>query len=143
MDVPPYEFDLSFGGAFSPITYLSQGCKAGSLYDEGNPSASTPNYGSFGVPYGQSLPFVKAAKLIGFINPSLDPYASTHQSTDLREIESTVDPDYTAHNDTLELGADYAITPSLTFTSQTGFINDFLWSTEYYNRLNTTPGIFN
>ena len=31
---------------------------------------------------------------------------------------------------------------SLTLTSQTGFNQDFLWSTEDYNRFDTTPGIF-
>ena len=46
---------------------------------------------------------------------------------------------YNAKNDTLELNADYAVTPSLTFTSQTGYNNDFLWSTEDYNRFNTGP----
>src|SRR6185312_432976 len=32
--------------------------------------------------------------------------------------------------------------PELTFTSQTGFNNDFLWSTEDYNRFNTRSGAF-
>ena len=47
-----------------------------------------------------------------------------------------------AKNDTLELNADYNITPALTFTSQTGYNQDFLWSTEDYNRFNTRPGAF-
>ncbi len=34
------------------------------------------------------------------------------------------------------------LTPELTFTSQTGFNNDFLWSAEDYNRFNTNPGAF-
>ena len=71
-----------------------------------------------------------------------DPYASTTQSTNLRVIESTLNPHYKAKNDTLELNADYTVTPALTFTSQTGYNQDFLWSTEDYNRFNTRPGAF-
>ena len=36
----------------------------------------------------------------------------------------------------------YTVTPALTFTSQTGYNHDFLWSTEDYNRFDTTPGMF-
>ena len=132
VSVPPIGSDFSFDGAFDPASYLSQSCKAASLY----------SVNAFEVPYGFSLPYVKAAKLIGGINPTLDPYASTVQSTNLRDIESTVNPRYLAKNDTLELNADYNVTPALTLTSQTGFNHDFLWSTEDYNRFNTAPGIF-
>ncbi len=119
-------------GAFDPISYLSQGCAPASLY-----SAD-----SFQVPDGYTLPYVKAAALVGGINPVLDPYQGAVNSFNLRNIESTVDPHYEARNDTLELNADYNLTPSLTFTSQTGFNHDFLYSTEDYNRFNTAPGLF-
>ncbi len=112
---------------------MSQGCELTSLY---SPDA-------FEVPNGYSLPYIKAAKFSGQdINPTLDPYASTTQSTNLRVIESTVNPSYKAKNDVIEFNADYAVTPSLTFTSQTGFNHDFLYSTEDYNRFNTNPGAF-
>ena len=82
----------------------------------------------------------------GEINPLIrslfDPYASTSQSTNLRVIESALTPTYQAKNDTLELNADYNVTPALTFSSQTGYNKDFLWSAEDYNRFNTQPGIF-
>ena len=130
--VPPIGSDLGFGGAFDPAGYLSQSCRPTSLYA---PTA-------FQVPDGYSLPYIKAAKLGGNIDPILDPYASTTQSTNLRIIESTVDPHYKANNDVVELNADYALTPALTFTSQTGFNRDFLFSTEDYNRFSTSPGIF-
>ncbi len=136
------EYVGSFSGAFQPGSYLSQGCKPDGLYDKGDPNGTPPTYGSYGVPYGYSLPYIKAAKLYSTINPTLNPYAGTRQSTNLRDIESTVDPRYLAKNDTLELNADYNFTPALTFTSQTGFNHDFLFSTEDYNRFNTTPGIF-
>jgi len=124
--------------------YLSQGCLPVSLYDKGNPANG--DYGAYGVPNGISLPYYEP---IGFSGvPTMaqaflfDPYASESQSTDLRTIESTINPTYRAKNDTVEFSADYAITPSLTFTSQTGYNQDFLWSTEDYNRFNTRPGAF-
>ncbi len=112
--------------------YLSQGCLPVSLY---SPQA-------FEVPNGFSLPYVIAGWVSRGVNSSFDPYASTTQSRDLRTIETQINPRYNAKNDTLELNADYAVTPSLTFTSQTGYNNDFLWSTEDYNRFNTAPGLF-
>jgi len=124
--------------------FLSQGCLPSSLY---SPEA-------FEVPNGQSLPyygglvgagynFALVSPLNAFVSPAkIDPYTSTVQSQDLREIESTLNPVYRAKNDVVELNADYKITPALTFTSQTGFNHDFLYSSEDYNRFNTQPGIF-
>jgi len=110
---------------------VSQGCLPTSLY--------SPE--SFQVPNGFSLPFVVAGWISGAMRVA-DPYASTTQSSNLRDIETTIDPRYFAKNDTLELNTDYNITPTLTFTSQTGYNQDFLWSTEDYNRFDTTPDIF-
>ena len=118
---------------YEPLYYISQGCEATSLY---SPSA-------FQVPNGYSLPF--ASNIGGLDNAIIqffDPYASTTQSRNLRVIESSLDPVYKAKNDTLELNTDYNVSPALTFTSQTGFNQDFLWSTEDYNRFNTQPGMF-
>ena len=118
--------------AFTITTgYVSQGCLPASLY--------SPE--SFGVPNGYSLPYVVAGWVSNGLRIS-DPYASTTQSRNLRVIETQIDPRYLAKNDTLELNADYNISPTLTFTSQTGYNHDFLWSTEDYNRFNTAPGIF-
>ncbi len=64
------------------------------------------------------------------------------QSTDLRVIESALNPAYRAKNNVFQLNVDYAVAPSLNFISSTGYNNDFLWSTEDYNRFNTRPGIF-
>ena len=121
------------GAIYFGANYLSQGCLPASLY--------APE--SFEVPYGFSLPYVVVAGLDGqFINAGVDPYASTVQSRNLRVIESTINPRYRAKNDTLELNIDYDVTPDLTFTSQTAANQDFLWSTEDYNRFNTSPGLF-
>ncbi len=111
--------------------YLSQGCLPTSLY---SPEA-------FGVPYGFSLPYVVAGWVSNGVRIS-DPYAGTTQSTDLRAIETEINPIYKSKNDTVELNVDYNVTPALTFTSQTGYNQDFLWSTEDYNRFDTAPGIF-
>jgi outer membrane receptor protein involved in Fe transport len=120
------------GAAFTITTgYLSQGCLPASLY--------APE--SFGVPNGFALPYVVAGWVSGGVRVS-DPYESATQSTDLRVIETQIDPVYRAKNDTVEINADYNVTPALTFTSQTGFNQDALWSTEDYNRFNTTAGIF-
>jgi len=120
--------------------YLSQGCKPSGLY-----SAD-----SFQVPYGYALPYVEAGYLAtpplyypAGLNARIDPYTSTTQSQNLRVIETQINPIYKAKNDTLELNADYNITPAFIFTSQTGYNNDFLWSTEDYNRFNTSSDIFN
>jgi len=120
------------GGAFTSGDYLSQGCRMSSLY---SPDA-------FEVPNGFTLPYVAAVGFLEEINSSVDPYANTTQSQNLRVIQSTINPIYRAKNDVVELNADYSVTSALTFTSQTGFNHDFLWSTEDYNRFDTSPGLF-
>ncbi len=118
--------------AFTLTTgYFSQGCLPSSMY--------SPE--SFGVPYGFALPYVVAGWVSGAMRLA-DPYASTVQSHNLRVIETQIDPKYIAKNDTLEFNVDYNVTPSLTFSSQTGYNADYLWSTEDYNRFNTTPDVF-
>jgi outer membrane receptor protein involved in Fe transport len=122
--------------AYSAQPYLSQGCLPTSLYSDE----------AFQVPNGTSLPYYAPLGTRGVPVQSnrfeFDPYLSTTQSRDLRVIESTIDPQYKAHNDTLELNVDYKVALALTFTSQTGYNRDFLWSTEDYNRFNTRPGAF-
>ena len=126
--------DAAPGGIFAQnINGLSQGCLPASFY---SPEA-------YQVPNGYSLPYVLALNAdVGLWDTSVDPYAATSQSPNLRVIQSQLDPTYKAKNDIVELNADYSITPSLTFTAQTGFNHDFLYSTQDYNRFNTSPGIF-
>ncbi len=111
---------------------FSQGCLPSSLY-----SAD-----SFQVPNGFSLPFISGAAFEGLINSQIDPYKKTTQSTNLRNIQSELDPKYLAKNDTVELNTTWNIVPWLTLFSDTGYNSDFLWSTEDYNRFDTAPGIF-
>ena len=134
------------GLSWSTSTYyraqLSQGCLPTSLY---SPEA-------FQTPNGQVIPFVSADEFLfnglggtaagGYILNQIDPYASTVQSRNLRVIQSDLTPTYRAKNDTFELNADFAVTQSLTLTSQTGYNKDELHSFEDYNRFNTAPGLF-
>jgi len=122
--------------------FLSQGCLPVSLY---SPEAfQVPN--ALALPYYGGLIGAGFGQAIGSPLTSIpghrDPYASVTQSTDLRVIESSLNPDYRAKNNVFQLNADYQIAPTLTLTSSTGYNNDFLWSTEDYNRFNTQPGIF-
>ena len=134
----PADFNTQFAR-----TWLSQGCLPTSLYSKD----------AFQTPNGQVLPFVAADEFIfdgfanstypgGYLVRAVDPYASQTQSTNLRVIQSLINPSYRAKNDTVEFNADYAMTPMLTLTSQTGYNKDFLFSTEDFNRFDTQPGIF-
>jgi len=124
--------DLGSGGVFGSKGYLSQGCQLGPLY---GPEA-------FQEPYGLSLGYVTAPRTAGGNVTGDDPYAGASQSSNYRIIQSQLTPNYKAKNDTVELNVDYQLTPNLTFTSQTGFNQDFLWSTEDYNRYNPTIAVF-
>ena len=131
-EVNGHVIDPNVDGPYDLIEYVNQGCVADSLY--------SPQ--SFGVTNGFSLTYFSATSGIGNpVNPG-DPYAGAVNSPNLRIIESTLNPEYKAKNDIFELNTDYDITPELTFTSQTAFNHDFLWSTEDYNRFNTVPGVF-
>jgi outer membrane receptor protein involved in Fe transport len=155
--VPVYKHDGqadTYESVMRPAMF-SQGCKAGSLYDES----------AFGVPNGLSLPFVFGAiALSADCSPGCgplfqlgydpatgnpvgllglkDPYAGTTQSRDLRTIASFRDPRYRAKADVIELNVDIDLTDRLTFTSQTAYDKDQVYSFQDFNRFNTQP-IFN
>lgn len=115
----------NFGSA-----WLTQGCLPGSLYA---PTA-------FETPNGAGIPFVDALELFtGYVAPGTDPYAGEYQSPNLRVVSSLLDPHYRANNDTLELNTDYQLSPELTASWQIGYNNDYLYSTEDYDRFNTKP----
>ncbi|HEY5239667.1 MAG TPA: TonB-dependent receptor [Rhizomicrobium sp.] len=143
LPVPPSSgYPPDFGVQFVR-SWLSQGCLPTSFYSKD----------AFETPNGQAIPFVAADEFIfngipnssipgGYLVKDVDPYANQTQSTNLRVIQSLINPRYRAKNDTLEFNADYAVTPQLTLTSQTGYNQDFLFSTEDFNRFDTQPGIF-
>ena len=134
-DPGPTEVDGPAGPQFPTADnfgseWLTQGCLPGSLY--GKDAFQTPNAGG--------IPFVTALELLTpYVKPGTDPYAGVTQSPNLRVVDSLLDPKYKAKNDTLELNVDYALTPTFTLSSQTGYNKDFLYSTEDYNRFNTAP----
>jgi outer membrane receptor protein involved in Fe transport len=129
----PVEGHGESASAYDPAYFVSQGCLPTSLYS--TDAFQLPN--GLSLPYGPSSGFLDQA-----VRQLFNPYSTTAQSQNLRVIDSAIAPTYRAKNDTLEFNADYTVTPTLTFTSQTGYNHDFLWSAEDYNRFNTAPGYF-
>ena len=109
---------------------FSQGCALSSLYSPD--SFQTPN--GLAIPY--YLPLAALQLPVGLT----DPYVSRTQSHDLRMIESTVDPHYRAKADIAELQLRFDLGDNLSLTSETGWMSDFLFSTQDYNRFNTASG---
>jgi iron complex outermembrane receptor protein len=119
--------------ALVSVGYVSQGCLPTSLY---SPDA-------FQTPNGYALPYYGPLGVIGSpVYFFLDPYVSTTQSKNLREIETHLKPDYEASNDTGELQIKLDLPYHLTFASETGFSRDRSFSFEDYNRFDTRPGVF-
>jgi len=135
-DVGPSEINgtiiyPSFGYPLYPnlLGYFTQGCLPASLY--------SPD--SYEVPNGFALPYGPAAILIGSPVADMDTYANATQSSNLREIETYLKPEYIASNDTVELQLRFDLTDKLTLASETGFARDQLFSFEDYNRFATRP----
>jgi outer membrane receptor protein involved in Fe transport len=137
----PINVNDDAGGLGGEAGY-NQGCERVSLY---SPDAfQTPN--ANGLPYYFGLTGLGLA--LRDTNPNasgtqaVDPYLSTTQSRDLRVIESTVDPDYWAKSEIVQLQINFDITDSLMLTSETAYSTDELFSKQDLNRFNTTPGAF-
>ena len=112
---------------------FSQGCLPASLY--------SPD--SYEAPNGLSLPYYLPLSGLSLpVIPGFNPYASLTQSSDLRVIESTVDPNYRANTDVVELQWSADLGQALTLTSETAYSSDFIFSTQDFNRFNTARGAF-
>src|SRR5580692_620678 len=130
---------VTIGGVVKPLgpgygyggDYFTQGCAPASLYSPA----------SYQAPLGFTLPYILGLQDEGDAT-DMNPYASETQSRNLRVIDSGVAPKYSAKNDVVEFHADYTISPTFTFTSETGFGHDFLYSAEDYNRFGAAPGLF-
>ncbi len=109
---------------------FSQGCEPSSLY--------SPD--SFQTPNGISLPYYLPLGAVFLPTALNDPYVSRTQSSDLRAIESTVDPSYKAKSDTVELQLNIDLSDTLTLSSETAWASDFIFSTQDFNRFNTARG---
>ena len=124
---------------------FSQGCQAGSLYDDG--AFDTPNGLALPLVFGTAVLGRESFFTIGYdsngdptgILRVADPYGGKRQSTDLREIESLMDPRYRAKADLFELSVDFDITDDLSFSSQTAYVKDETYSFQDFNRFNTDP----
>jgi len=125
--LPEYGQSLLFAGVQGSF---SQGCAPISLY--------SPD--SFQTPNGIALPYYLPLGAVGLPTTLEDPYVSRTQSRDLRMIESTVDPQYKAKNDTIELQIAYDLTDALSLTSETAWASDFIFSMQDFNRFNTAAG---
>jgi outer membrane receptor protein involved in Fe transport len=133
LEIGGFPIPQNAGGDNGFTSYVSQGCDPESLY--------SPL--SFQVPNGFALPYYGATRGYGnSVYPNMNPYANATQSSNLRIIETQLNPIYKVKNNIVELNVDYLVIPALTFVSQSGFNQDFLWSTEDYNRFNTKPGVF-
>ncbi|MDR3511976.1 MAG: TonB-dependent receptor [Caulobacteraceae bacterium] len=110
--------------------FLSQGCKAGSLYSSSAYSVVNSNGTLAGV----------LANLMGLSNYN-DVFAGhAKQDSNLHDIESAIDPRYKANDDLVELHMSWNITDDLTLQSITGFNHNTGSSTEDYNRVQATTG---
>lgn len=127
---------------------LSQGCRMGSLYDDG----------AFGTPNGWMLPFAtimmwRAAyvgldpdeslpplqRQIPLVRRDTNPYGDLPQSRDLRSFYSIVDPQYQAEADIIALNVDVDVSDRLLLSWQTAYNRDRVWSLQDYMRFETEP----
>jgi len=137
----------NFTGVEIRRALFAQGCKPGSLYDDG--AFGTPNGLSYGFILGAvalkdagtgigSDPNRPELGLQSVIQP-VDPYGGLMQSRNLREINSIRDPRYRAKADLVQFNLDVDITSALTFSSQTAFNSDKVYSLQDYNRFTSLP----
>ncbi|HYG28415.1 MAG TPA: TonB-dependent receptor, partial [Caulobacteraceae bacterium] len=122
---------------------FSQGCKAGSLYDDN----------AFGTPNGLAIPFIYGVSVLGYMGFGIgsidgqersilnlgDPYEGLEQSHDLRTIASFRDPRYQATADLYQLNLEFDLSDALTLYSQTAYNTDEVYSFQDFNRFNTAP----
>ncbi|HYG26014.1 MAG TPA: TonB-dependent receptor, partial [Caulobacteraceae bacterium] len=143
---PDNAFDTLWGTVRPAL--FSTGCQAGSLYSDG----------AFGTPNGLAIPFIFGASVLGNTSEFMvgtddngnpiglirlsDPYGGLMQSRNMREIASLRDPRYRATADLLELNVDFDLSPELTLSSQTAYVQDEVYSFQDFNRFNTQP-VFN
>jgi outer membrane receptor protein involved in Fe transport len=124
---------------------LSQGCQAGSLYDDA----------AYGAPNAASLAFIFVAAGInggfrqtpgglvytGPVDQNVDPYEGVTQSRDLHEFSMAYDPVFRATNDVVQFNIEADVTEGLTFYSQTAYAKDDYYSSQDYARYLSNPVI--
>ncbi|MBV8594410.1 MAG: TonB-dependent receptor, partial [Caulobacteraceae bacterium] len=108
--------------------FLNQGCLPGSLYQ--NAAYGTPN---------SNATFLATGNLFGlnngrdvFVNNDGSPQMQDHN---LHNIQSVIQPLYTAQEDLVDLHVQYKLTDDLTLTSITGYNRNVGTTAEDYNRV--------
>lgn len=127
---------------------LSQGCAAGSLYEDA--AYGAPNGGALGP-----VRFLSSFLVIGrnrataprqnvyAIPFGFDPYEGVTQSRDLREIATSYDPVFRAENDVIQMNLEFDLTDDLTLFSQTAYAKDDYYSSQDYARYVSNPAFAN
>jgi outer membrane receptor protein involved in Fe transport len=110
--------------------FLSQGCKAGSLYSSSAYSTVNSNGTLSGV----------LDNLLGLTSNNNVFAGHALQDHNLHDIESAIDPKYKADQNLVELHMSWNLTDNLTLQSITGFNHNTGSSTEDYNRVVATTG---
>ncbi len=116
--------------------FLSQGCQNGSIYGNDNFGAYNTAQGLAGY-YGTAI-----AAFTGQPLATGDMNATTRISSDLRSIESSMDPIYQSTGDVYEVFASWDFTDSLTVSAQYAHTEGDYFTRADYNR-STPAGSFN
>ena len=162
-DLVNYENSEAVRGA------MSQGCLPGSLYDAA--AYGVPNQRAIGFVMGAKEVAQIASIFYGSMGQSIEPnigdcpgvptplfgarqgpievlqrcgnvFGVSEQSRDLRSIYSVVQPVYQASSDIFELSLDYDWGEGVTFSSQTVYAEDTVYSVQDYGRFETAEGAF-
>jgi iron complex outermembrane recepter protein len=162
-DLVNYENSEAVRGA------MSQGCLPGSLYDAA--AYGVPNQRAIGFVMGAKEVAQIASFFYGSMGQSIEPnigdcpgvptpifgarqgpievlqrcgnvFGVSEQSRDLRSIYSVVQPVYQASSDIFELSLDYDWGEGVTFSSQTVYAEDTVYSVQDYGRFETAEGAF-
>ncbi|MFZ4606767.1 MAG: TonB-dependent receptor [Caulobacter sp.] len=126
------------GVATNSVTanFLSQGCQDGSIYGNANFGAFNTAESLAGY-YGTALGY-----LLGTPLATGDMNATTTISSNLRSIESSLDPEYKSTGDAFEAFASWDVTDSLTVSLQAAYTEGTYFTRADYNR-SVPSGSFN
>lgn len=126
----------------SSVGKLSQGCLAGSLYDDA--AYGTPNATGFAAIVAGNSGYVRMGYTPRTSNNNnglllVDPFGDAPQSRNLREIATSIDPVFRAKNDVFQGNIEFDVSDAVTFVSQTAYTRDRYFSSQDYNRYQSVP----
>ncbi len=132
------DFSATAGNAQIERGFFSQGCLPASLYAPGVSTGALNTQATLGGLYTMLTGLQTGDALAGKV-----------QDSDIRNIESAVDPIYQADSDIYELNVEWDLTDELLLTSLTSYSKNNLFTRQDYNRIlpssnfNTTPNTCN